>query len=243
MEERAILPWLSVSEPVSSLSHLASAIVVALLASRLLEKAGPDRRRRRAVWLYLFGVGGMFVASGTYHFLDNESPHRDLFWRLDHAMIWCTIAGTISAVQVLAGIALGWRGYVVWALAITGCTLEQLTLDGLSMWVSPMLYVGMGWYGLFPFFQLVRTQGLKFAMGVMRAGLTSTLGGVCDALKWPEIWPGVIEGHEVMHVLIAWGMLQFYWAVTECANLPFAPYLEQAQALAAEAESGPRAAE
>ena len=96
MEERAITPWLSFSEPVSSLSHLAGAIVVALLASRLLEKAGTDPRRRRAVWLYLFGVGGMFVASGTYHFLGNENPHRGLLWRLDHAMIWCTIAGTIA---------------------------------------------------------------------------------------------------------------------------------------------------
>lgn len=226
MEERAITPWLSFSEPVSSLSHLAGAIVVALLASRLLEKAGTDPRRRRAVWLYLFGVGGMFVASGTYHFLGNENPHRGLLWRLDHAMIWCTIAGTISAVQVLAGLTLRWRGLIVWLLAVTGLVLEQLTLDGLSMWVSPVLYVLMGHYGLFPFVQLVRRQGLKFALGVFYAGVTCTVGGICDALRWPEIWPGVIEGHEVMHVLIAWGMWQFYRAIDSCAELPVRPYLQ-----------------
>lgn len=226
MEERTILPWLSVSEPVSSLSHLAGAIAVALLASRLLEKAGDDPRRRRAVWLYLFGVGGMFVVSGTYHFLDNANPYRGLFWRLDHAMIWWTIAGTISAVQILAGLTLRWRGYVVWILAVTGMTLEQLTLEGLSMWVSPALYVGMGWYGIFPMVQLIRAEGVKFASAVFWAGVTCTAGGICDALEWPLLWPGVIEGHEVMHVLIAWGMAQFYRAVTNCAALPFKPYLQ-----------------
>ena len=219
MEPRSILPWLQVSEPVSSLSHLAGAIFVALASARLLRLVGDDARRRRAAWLYLFGVGGMFLASGVYHFVSNDSPIRGLLWRLDHAMIWMTIAGTIAAIHLLADLRPRWLGVCVWLLAFAGLVIEQTYLDDMAPWVSPALYVGMGWTGLISLVQLKRTQGARLAGWTLSAGVTCTLGGVCDALAWPRLWPGVIEGHEVLHLMIAAGMAQFYVAVHGCASL------------------------
>ncbi|MGE0710830.1 MAG: hemolysin III family protein [Planctomycetota bacterium] len=219
MDPRGIIPYLAFTEPFSSLSHFGGALALLLLAARLFGHVRGCPRRTRAIALYLLGVGGMFLASGTYHFLEHGSLAHRVFWHLDHAMIWAAIVTTISAVQVLAGVGTRRAIRAVWLLGAAGVIAEQFVLRGLAPWISPLLYIAMGWVGLFPFLRLIRLHGFRFAAPLAWAGLFSTLGGACDALEWPMLVPGVVEGHEVMHLLIVAGMGCFAWAVDRCARL------------------------
>lgn len=129
------------------------------------------------------------------------------------------VSGTIAAVYVLADLKPRGGARVAWALGITGLVAEQVTLRTLPPYVSPLLYIAMGWVGALPFYRLIRREGFAFAAPILWAAVASTLGGVVDAVEAPVVLPRVIEGHEVMHLLILAGMLLFYWGVERCAGL------------------------
>ena len=100
-----------------------------------------------------------------------------------------------------------------------GVTLEQFALTGLPGWVSPMLYIAMGWVGLLPFLRLTRRYGFSFTSPLMWAAALSTIGGISDATEWPTLWPGVVEAHEVMHLAILAGMGCFFWSIDRCTRI------------------------
>ena len=230
-----MIPALGLSEPVSSLSHYLGAVILSLLAFRLFARVDGSRRTRAAAF-YLLGVCGMFLASGTYHLLEYGHPARSLCWHLDHAMIWVCVSGTIAAVYVLADLQPAHGARTVWAIGLCGLVAEQVALQVLPPYVSPLLYIAMGWVGWFPLRRLVRRHGLAFAAPLLWAAIASTLGGLVDALEAPVLVPRVVEGHEVMHLLILSGMLLFYWAVERCAGLESAPAGAPAEDAAVEPE-------
>ena len=219
MEHRQILSLLGASEPVSAWTHFLGALLLFLLSRPLTAMTRGDARRTLAVRLYVLGVGGMFLASGTYHALEPTHPWRPVLWYLDHGMIWAAIGSTIAAVHVLAHLTPRWLAGLIWALCIGCAVIETLFLEHLPPWVSPLLYISVGWVGVIPMVGLIRDQGWEFAAPVLWAGLTSTLGGLIDALEHPTLIPGVVEAHEVMHVFILLGMGQFYAVVYRCASL------------------------
>ena len=224
MFDRSLISYLAIAEPVSSLSHLLGALLILGLAFRLFALVRGCRVRTAAVALFVCGTSGMFLASGTYHFLSRGQPLHRLFWYLDHAMIWVTIVGTIFAIQVLARVGCKRSMIGLWTLGIGGACLEGIFLDGLPGWVSPALFIGLGWFGVIPCARLVQRHGLGFVLPIVLAGAFTTLGGVTDALEWPMLLRGVVEGHEIMHLLIVAGMLCFAWAIDRCCRLPL-PHL------------------
>jgi hemolysin III len=215
-------PLLGITDPVSSLSHYLGALGILFAAGRLVPRVRGSTPRTLAVALYLVGVVGMFLASGTYHLLGNENPAREVFRHLDHAMIWVCITGTIAGIQVVARVGTRTTIGAVLAMGVVGLAVEQVALRGLPAWVSPVLYVAMGWVGLHPVVRLTREHGLRYSVPVLIAGLFSTLGAILDALEWPMIYPGVVEGHEVMHFMIAIGMGFFFLAVDRCTQIEHA---------------------
>src|SRR5262245_46691997 len=58
----------------------------------------------------------------------------------------------------------------------------------------------MGWAGLLSLVGLVRGVGWRATAFGGLGGVFYTAGGVCDALRWPVIYPGVVRSHEVLHV-------------------------------------------
>lgn len=74
--------------------------VVPALAVLLTEAHGT--RGRIAVAVYAIGLCSMFVASATYHRWVHTLVARDLWRRIDHAMIFAAIAGIAMKI-------VGWR--------------------------------------------------------------------------------------------------------------------------------------
>lgn len=219
MPDRVMIPWGPFAEPASSLSHLLGALLLGIATRWLIGHGREELSRRLALGAYLAGVGGMFLVSGCYHLVAPGHPWRRFLWHADHAMIWAAIVGTIAATYVLADLRPRGAVAALWAAGVVGMGLEQFALRGLAPWISPLLYIGMGWVGLFPFVQLVRLHGWRFTAPFVWAALTSTGGGIIDALEPRTPWPGVVEAHEVMHALILVSMGCFFVAIHRCARL------------------------
>ena len=220
MAEREILAFAGFAEPVSSLTHLAGALLIWLGSGRLRPLAGASGVRRWSIFVYVLSSCGMFLFSSLYHLASPTHPLHGFFWRMDHAMIWLTIASTVVAIHTLANLGSGLLGWVTWGCALLGLLVEQLYLTDMPPWLSPTLYVSLGWFGLVPLWRLTRARGLRFSIPIAIAGALCTLGGICDAREWPLLSEGVIEGHEVMHACILSGLVFFYVAVLRCARLP-----------------------
>lgn len=194
---RDLVTLFGIAEPLSALTHLVTALALAACAVALVRRG---LRPRPPLVLFTFAVVGMLLASATYHALPTSHRARQFFWHLDHASIWIVLAATFSAVRFLY-----LEGRVVpavvglWTIAILGVTAEMVAMRDMPLWISPTLYILMGWCGLPTVLQVWRVHGLAAARPMLLAGFLVTIGGAMDAGQWPHLLPGVIEAHELLH--------------------------------------------
>ena len=124
-----------------------------------------------------------------------------LYQKLDQSAIYLLIAGTYTPimVQLLTGrlrrVLLGG----IWLMAAVGIACMWLLPKALHS-VTVGLYLGMGWFGMlgmWQYFVAVHWRGMSWAIA---GAALYTFGAVCELTRWPVIWPGVVQSHEVLHL-------------------------------------------
>ena len=193
-------------ERVSMLIHaLGIALSIAGLVLLIVTAAGIGRvRALLAVVVFGSALVLLYSASTLYHAVRGVDAKRRLR-RLDHIAIYLLIAGTYTPFTLLAlrG-AWGWSLFAaIWALAAFGSTLE-FSSWGQRRWLAALVYVGMGWIGVFAFAPLHAV--------LAGGGLTLVLaGGVAYTLGVPfYLWRRLPFHHSVWHVFVLAGsVLQF----------------------------------
>ncbi|MEZ6185018.1 MAG: hemolysin III family protein [Planctomycetota bacterium] len=202
--DRDLIPFLYLQDPLSSVSHLLGSLT--LLAALWLVRGVTvgEARRDRGVRVYFLCGGLQLLCSALYHSQPYGTPARIVFWHLDHATIWIALAASFTAVMSTLG---RWQPRyhaLVWGVAVAGALLELSSLPALNPWISPVLYVAMGWLGFPLWLHTARVHGVWGPPGwLLLGGGLATLGGVIDALEWPTLVARMVEAHEVMHVCIA----------------------------------------
>lgn len=153
----------------------------------------------------------LYSASTFYHSATNPTKRAKLRI-LDHASIYLLIAGTYTpfAVITLADGVGNWILLVIWLLGIAGVSLK-LFFTGKFTKVSTILYVAMGWIGVFaakPMMEALAHDGL---MLVLAGGISYTIGAVLYAIK------SLKYNHAIFHFFVLLGsLLHFlciYWYV------------------------------
>ena len=123
------------------IAGLAFAIPASIL---LLVQAADTGASLTATAIYAGCMVFAFAASALYHLLPFDHS-RALLGRIDHASIYCKIAGTYTPLVMIlgTGFAYGILG-LVWALAIIGA-IAKLFFWRTDARGSLALYLGMGW--------------------------------------------------------------------------------------------------
>lgn len=215
-------------DPVSSASHLLTALwaVFATLVMLRLSSSSPSRR----LPLFVYGASMvlLYLASGTFHGLHyyGDEERKRFFQKLDQSAVYLLIAGTYT--PVLAILLVGaWRKWflrMVWLMALAGVA---------CMWLLPKaphsaivgIYLGLGWIGILPLPLYYRAVGWRAMNWVwVGAGLYS-LGAICELTKWPVIVPGVVQAHEVLHLCDTAASITFFLFVVRYVI----PYQARAQ--------------
>jgi hemolysin III len=223
---RELVTLFGIAEPLSCLTHALSALALLALGPALVRRGGGGARSV-ALALYVAAVAFMFLASATYHALPFAHPARDLFWHLDHASIWIGLAASFAAVRVVY---LEGRFVpvvaVLWSIAIVGVSSEMTALRELPAWISPALYIFMGWCGLPTVLLVRRERGAEEAWPLLWSGVVVTVGGFMDVFQWPHVAPGLVEAHELLHLTTLVGGAVYFrglwraagrWAPPPCA--------------------------
>jgi channel protein (hemolysin III family) len=207
-----VYPIPGFSHPVSSLSHLLGAGVFALLGFFLLRRGKGNTAYMISLSVFVFSCVFLLSMSGVYHLLEPGGAGNQVLQRLDHAAIFALIAGSFTPVHVIL-----FRGFwrwgvllLIWASAATGITLKVIFFDEIPEWMSLALYLGMGWMGLASGISLGRRHGFAFIKSLVFSGLSYTLGGLLEFLRWPVIVTGVLGPHELFHFAVLAG-IAFHW--------------------------------
>ena len=188
-------------DPVSSGTHLFTclwAIFVTLMLRRLTVG---DRVKRLSVTVFGLSMVLLYFLSGLFHALMLPREQLRIFQKLDQSAIYLLIAGSYT--PVMAVLLTGrWRRFLlkgIWLLALIGIACMWLLPKALHS-VTVALYLGMGWFGMLGLWQYYKATGWRGMVWAIGGAFFYTLGAVFELLQWPVLWPGVIGGHEMLHI-------------------------------------------
>jgi len=194
-------------DPVSGLTHLASA-AIALVGVVFLLRADAVSTRRAVVFaVYGASLVLLFSASAFYHLARTTASRELILRRIDHSAIFLLIAGTYTPICVLAlpdpmGTILL---MAVWTFAVLGILLKVLFFEKVPNWVSTALYIIMGWLAVIGIVPLVRSVPLGGLLWLLAGGVFYTGGAAIYSLKKLVIIPGVFGNHEIWHLFVTAG--------------------------------------
>ena len=136
-------------ETINSISHGIGIAMGVIVSTLFLIKCYQAQNLWAAcgVWLYLFGMGGSYLASTLYHSLKHHNPWKRRLRHWDHAAIYWHIAGSYSPITLIAlreDGGWGWELFgFVWLCAIIGTVVSFRKMEEHS-YVETVCYILMG---------------------------------------------------------------------------------------------------
>ena len=187
---------------------------VAVVLTVLVALRAPTGGTRAAVIIYGCCVTVMLAVSGTYHAPRLFPRSRRLLRRLDHSAILFAIAGTYTAVIVLAldGATRVVLLVLAWLIAGAGIAIRMMWFDAPSGLIAAV-YLAAGWMIMLDLPAYVQAlSGAELAWLAVGGGLY-TVGAGAFAFRWPDPWPAVFGYHEVFHTAVIAAALAHWFAV------------------------------
>lgn len=216
-------------DPISSVSHLLTAVWAAYATLILIRLTPAKPARRLAVGVFGLSMVVLYLASGTFHgvpFTKTANPDEFRFFqRLDQSAIFLFIAGTNTPCLaiLLTGAWRKWFLGMMWGLAVLGVA---------SLWLLPKaphvvvvsLYLTMGWLGVLPAVQYYRAVGWRALNWVWLGAGFYTVGAIFELAEWPviSVWPVRFAYHEILHLCDTAGSLAFFLFISRVV-VPYQP--------------------
>jgi hemolysin III len=185
--------------------------VLSVIGLCMMVAQGERLGNARAVFACtVFGVALilMYSASTLYHAIAHVQSKR-ILRRVDHIAIFLLIAGTYTPFTLLVlgdtpwgrGLSIG-----VWLLAAAGVIAEFTALSR-HRWVAALVYIGMGWIGIFAFAPLKAHLAMEGVWLVLFGGITYTIGVPF------YLWRRLPYHHAIWHLFVLGGSVQHFLAV------------------------------
>lgn len=201
------------SDPVSSVTHLAGALVFAAQAGALLRRGRGSRARLTSLCVFAFSCILLLGSSAAYHMLPPEAAQSAVLKRLDHAAIFLLIAASFTPVHAILFRG-AWRWGMlaaVWGAALIGVILKTVYFDTVPEWLGLTMYLGLGWFGAVSAAALARRYGWHAIRLVLWGALAYTAGALAEFLRWPVLLPRIVGPHEIFHLAVLAG-IACHWA-------------------------------
>ena len=190
-------------EPVNSLTHWAGALLALFgLITLLIIGWGTPLK---VLSLIIYGVSLIFLfsASATYHMVQAKDKSLEIFRKIDHAAIYCLIAGTYTpfCINAFTGFWKWGMLSIIWSLAIIGIVIKIFIVRA-PRWLNAGVYVAMGWLCVGASGQLLAALPAWVLIWLIIGGVIYTLGAVVYSTKMFNFVPGIFGFHEVWHIFV-----------------------------------------
>jgi hemolysin III len=195
-------------DPISGLTHLASAIAAALGLVGLLLLGWGHPVREASYLIYGLSLILMFSASATYHLVRAEPGVIHVLRKIDHSAIYLLIAGSYTPIclNFFTGF---WRlGLlaIIWGFAIVGVGIKVFVINA-PRWITAGIYLVMGWLSIMAVGEMQRSMPTAAIAWLIAGGLFFSFGALIYILKKPDPRPGFFGFHEIWHIFVILGCL------------------------------------
>ena len=190
-------------EPVNSLTHWAGAILAAagLIALLVVGWGTPAK----VISLAIYGVSLIFLfsASAAYHMVQVRDRVLEIFRKVDHAAIYCLIAGTYTpfCVNAFDGFWKWGMLSIIWSLAVIGIIVKIFFIRA-PRWLNAGIYLVMGWLSIAGIGQMLAVLPAPVIGWLMAGGVMYTLGAIVYVTKIFNFKPGIFGFHEMWHIFV-----------------------------------------
>jgi hemolysin III len=190
-------------EPVNSLTHWGGALLalIGLIALLIVGWGAPAK----VISLVIYGVSLIFLfsASATYHMVRVKDKALEIFRKIDHAAIYCLIAGTYTpfCVNAFDGFWKWGMLSIIWSLAVIGIVVKVFVIRA-PRWLNAGIYLVMGWLSVAAAGQMLAALPVWVLAWMIIGGVAYTLGAVVYITKIFDFVPGVFGFHEVWHIFV-----------------------------------------
>ena len=185
--------------------------IIGVPAFIVLASSADSGTSRVAMVIYGLGVVGMLGVSAVYHSGRLSDDTKAVFKRIDHVTILFAIAGSYTAVTVLAldGSPERMLLIFVWSATVVGALIRMFWLHAPRPVVSAV-YLVVGWSALLEIGPLSRSLDPVDVVLLALGGVLYTVGAVVYAAKRPNPWPLHFGFHEVFHALVVIAVTAHY---------------------------------
>lgn len=218
-----VISFWGIRDPFSMLSHSAGALLAALGLVVLLRRAAARRLSWRACLVIAVYAGSLiiaFTASALFHYFPRDAQELVFFKKLDHAAIFILIAGTCT-VLLNAACADRRRTLIAacWIVAISALILKMIIWP-MSLWMSASVYLAVGWTAAASVLNAMRHVTLDDLRLLIGGMVVYSLAAVVFAAEAPVVWSGVIEGHELFHLMTLAAAAMHFQFVHQYCTVP-----------------------
>jgi hemolysin III len=148
----------------------------------------------------------MFGVSALYHRGNWSEAWRVRLQRLDHAMIFLLVGGTVTPAFLIAshGVFRVVGLVTVWSLTLTAGAIHMVWMNAPELLVGST-FVALGWAGGLALPAVWVHSGAAAGTLLLVGGLLYTAGALSYRRRWPNPNPAVFGYHEVFHVYVCVG--------------------------------------
>ena len=203
-------------EITNTISHGFGVIMAVIVCTLFLVKCyqSEDSWAAIGVWLYLFGMGGSYLASTLYHFTRHHNPLKKKLRQWDHAAIYWHIAGSYSPVTLTVlrdNGAWGWGLFAfVWTCAVIGTIASFRKLEEHS-YIETICFVIMGLSVTVAFKPLFEVAEVS-CYWIIAEGVCYITGAIFYSFKriryTHSIFHFFVLGGSVCHIIAVWDILK-----------------------------------
>lgn len=197
------------NEYFNSISHLIGAILSISALAVLVTLAAINHKPVQVISFAIYGTSLFlsFLFSSLLHFFLLFKKYLRVFGVLDHNAIYLLIAGTYTpfCLIVLNG-ATGWVLFgIIWSLAVLFITLKSIFFTKISVLMSNISYLAMGWVIIFLLGPIYKELGMGAISLLIAGGLFYTVGALILGNGKPNPFPPHFGNHEIWHVCVLAG--------------------------------------
>lgn len=217
-----VISYWGIRDPFSMLSHSLGAVLAAFGLVALLRRAAAYELSWRAfltLWIYAGSLLVSFATSALFHYFPADAEALDFFKKLDHAAIFILIAGTCT-VLLNAGRADRRTELIAacWVVAVAALVLKMVFWP-MSLWTSASVYLTVGWTAAASVLNAMRHVDWGDLRLLVSGMAIYSVAAVVFAAELLVLWPGVIEGHELFHLMtLAGAATHFVFVLENCTN-------------------------
>jgi hemolysin III len=197
------------NEYFNSISHLIGAILSISALAVLVTLAAIQDKPAHVIGFAIYGTS-LFLSllfSCLLHFFLLFKKYLRILGILDHNAIYLLIAGTYTpfCLTIFHG-ATGWVLFgIIWSLAVFFITLKSIFFAKISVLLSHISFLLMGWIIVFLIDPIYTQLGSGAISLLIAGGLFYTVGALIFANEKPNPFPPYFGSHEIWHICVLAG--------------------------------------